>query len=99
MQWHPSQLGSRNLKPWETKFPSIHKQDTEELSFLFQAPKKQFTFGYNMTWKSRTSKRIPISTSTTALNLGKTPLHESTHRLQTPQREPTSSKHKNHPST
>jgi len=25
-----------------------------------------------MTWKSRTSKRIPISTSTTALNLGKT---------------------------
>jgi hypothetical protein len=22
-EWHPSQLGSRNLKPWETKFPSI----------------------------------------------------------------------------
>jgi hypothetical protein len=29
-----------------------------------------------MTWKSRTSERIPISTSTTALNLGKTPLRE-----------------------
>jgi hypothetical protein len=52
-----------------------------------------------MTWKSRTSKRIPMSTSTTALNLGKTPLHECTHRLQTPQREPASSKQKNHPST